>query len=111
LNDAGPDAHPSPSAARDAQLVKIDGLLIDQSISDTDLVLTLKTGDITFKALLERAKADKSVQPLPVGSFLEVTGVLSAETDAFRDPQAFRVLLPTARDVVVLKRPSAWTAR
>ncbi|HMD96451.1 MAG TPA: PAS domain S-box protein [Terriglobia bacterium] len=111
LNAPGPDGSPSLSAARDAELVKIDGKLIDQSISDKDLVLTLKAGDLTFKALLGKALVDQGVQSLPVGGLLDVTGVLSVETDEYREPLAFRILLRTARDIVVLERPSAWTAR
>ena len=45
------------------------------------------------------------------GSRLQLTGVWSVETDAYRNPTAFRVLLRSPEDIVVLERPSWWTGR
>ena len=96
---------------QDAELVKIRGRLIDRSVKGADLVLTLQTRGSTFTALLEKAAPNDPLWSIPVGSQLEATGVWSIETDEYRNPTAFRVLLRSARDIAVLDRPSWWTAR
>jgi len=105
----GPGGTPPIAAARDAQLVRIKGRVIDESIRGGDFVLMMQGEGLTFRALLEHEAADKNVQSIPIGSRLEVTGVWSIETDEYHRPLAIRVLLRTARDVVVLERPSWWT--
>jgi PAS domain S-box-containing protein len=101
----------SLSGEHDAELVKIQGQLIDQSMRGEDLVLTIQKGGFTFVADLEKAAVDDRVRSIPAGSRLQVTGVWSTETDEYRKPTAFRVLLRSPRDIVVLERPSPWTAQ
>jgi PAS domain S-box-containing protein len=108
------------SGDQDAELVKIQGRLIDQSVRGEDVVLTMRTGGSTFTARLEKARADDRVSRIPVGSLLETTGVWSTRTDDYRTtnqrpvddvvaPMAFRILLRSAGDIVVLENPSWWT--
>jgi len=96
---------------QDAELVRIRGRLIDRSVQGDDLVLTMQTRGSTFTAHLEKAAPDDPLWSIPVGSGLEATGVWSIETDEYRNPTAFRVLLRSARDIIVLEQPSWWTAR
>jgi PAS domain S-box-containing protein len=109
------------SGTQDAELVKIQGRLIDQSMQGEDVVLTMQTGSFTFTARLEKAHADDKVRRIPVGSLLETTGLWSTETDEYRTtsqqpvdnpvvPMAFRILLRSAGDISVLEKPSWWTA-
>jgi len=107
---AAPVGAPAFTPAPDARLVRIKGRVIDESIRGGDFVLMMQGEGLTFKALLEHEAADKNVQSIPIGSLLEVTGVWVVETNEYREPLAFRVLLRTARDIVVLERPSWWTA-
>ncbi|MGD0301085.1 MAG: ATP-binding protein [Bryobacteraceae bacterium] len=98
----------SLSGDQDAELVKIRGQLIDRSTQGDVIVLTMQMGGSTFTARLPRADA-ATVSSIPIGSRLELTGVWSIETDGYRKPTAFRVLLRSRRDVIVLQRPSWWT--
>jgi PAS domain S-box-containing protein len=116
----GPGTLPQPldlthaatlTAGPDAELVKIDGRLTDRSVSGDDLVLTMQTRGSTFTAHLERAAPNDPLWSIPMGSQLVATGVWSIRTDEYHNPVAFRVLLRSARDIVVLERPSWWTAK
>jgi PAS domain S-box-containing protein len=99
------------NADPDAQLVKIQGQLIDQSIRGARLVLTMQLGSFTFTALLRKDAGGGAVQAIPIGSRVETTGVWSIEADEYRRPTAFRVLLRSARDIAVLEQPSRWNAQ
>jgi PAS domain S-box-containing protein len=101
----------SLSGEHDAELVKAQGTLIDQSVRGKDLFLVVQKGSFTFTAWLERGAVEASVHSIPARSRIETTGVWSVETDAYRNPTAYRVLLRSARDIVVVQRPSWWTGR
>jgi PAS domain S-box-containing protein len=101
----------SLSADQDAELVKIRGVLIDESTQGKDLVLTMQLGSFTFTAYLGKNAGGSTVQAIPIGSRLEMTGVWSVQTNEYRQPTAFRLRLRSAQDLVVLERPSWWTAR
>ena len=68
----------------------------------------MQKGGSTFTARLPKA-VSSNVESIPIGSFLETTGVWSIETDEYRNPTAYRVLLRSFRDLKVLKQPSWWT--
>jgi PAS domain S-box-containing protein len=110
------------SGDQDAELVKIRGRLVDESVQGEDAVLTMQAGSFTFAARLEKARADDTVRRIPVDSLLETTGVWSTETDEYRTtnqrpvgsdiaPMAFRILLRSGGDIIVIEKPSWWTAR
>ena len=118
--DWGPGTPPKPidlthaaglTADQDAQLVTIDGRLTDRASHGDDLVLTVQRQGSTFTAHLEKAAQDDPLRSITVGSQLQATGVWSVETDEYRYPVAFRVLLRSSRDVVVISRASSWTQR
>ena len=96
------------SGDQDAELVKIRGQLIDRSTQGDVIVLTMQNGGSTFTARLHKADVG-TVGSIPIGSRIELTGIWSIETDEYRNPTAFRVLLRSYRDVIVLERPSWWT--
>jgi signal transduction histidine kinase/CheY-like chemotaxis protein len=109
------------SGDQDAELVKIQGRLINQSIQGEDVVLAMQTGSFTFTGRLEKARADDRVGRIPVGSLVETTGVWSTETDEYRTtsrqpvdnpvaPMAFGILLRSAGDIIVVAKPSWWSA-
>ena len=99
------------SGDQDAELVRMRGRLLDRSVRGDDLVLTMETEGSPFTALVDKAIADPWVRSIPIGSRLELTGVWSIETDEYRRPTAFRVLLRSAADIVVIGRPSWWSPR
>ena len=99
----------SLSGDHDAELVKIDGRLLDQSVRGTTRVFTLQLGTFTFTAQLPERAVTPEARSIRDGSQLQVLGVWSVETDEYRRPTSYRVLLRTAGDIVVLQRASWWT--
>jgi len=99
------------SSDQDAELVTIEGRLIDQSISGSDFVLTVEKAGSIVTSRIDKAAAGDLVQSLRVGSWLKLTGVCLIETDEYRHPTAFQILLRSRQDIVVLNRPSWWTAQ
>jgi PAS domain S-box-containing protein len=99
----------SLTGGHDAELVKIRGRLIDKSIQDKNLVLALQMGDLTYSARLESSAAVAVTEAITVGSLLEITGVLSIETPEYPDPTAFRILLRSPQDIIIIERTSWWT--
>ncbi len=89
----------------DAQLVTIRGKLIDQTFRGTNAVLTLQQGSLIFTAHLEQAASDSHLASLRDGSMLQATGVWSVETDKYRRPTAYRLLLRSSNDIALLERP------
>ena len=115
----GPASLPEPidlthatnlSADQDAQVVKIQGSLIDQSIRGQFMILTMQLGSFTFTARMNQNATGETLPMIPVGSRIETTGVWSIEADEYRQPTAYRILLRSARDVVVIERAPWWTS-
>jgi signal transduction histidine kinase/DNA-binding response OmpR family regulator len=99
----------SLSGDHDAELVKIDGLLLDQSVRGRRRVFTLQHGAFTFTAQLLESPGTDQLRSIRDGSELQLLGVWSVETDQYRRPTAYRVLLRSAGDIVVLHQASWWT--
>jgi signal transduction histidine kinase/DNA-binding response OmpR family regulator len=98
------------SSDYDAELVKINGRLLDQSVRGATRILTLQLGAFTFTAHLSETAAARQLTSIPDGSRLQIQGVWSVETDEYRRPTLYRVLLRSADDVAVVQRASWWTA-
>jgi signal transduction histidine kinase/CheY-like chemotaxis protein len=102
----------------DAKLVEIEGQLIGEDRTASDPTIVLSSGGSIFSAVLPKQPRK---QPLPAwkeGSRLRVRGIYSVESDvqesmgreSFSIPKSFRIMLRSPKDVVVLQRPSWWTA-
>ena len=99
----------SLTADQDAEVVRIQGRLIDESVRGSIVVLTMQLGGFTVTAHLSETAAGAALRAIPVGSLIQATGVWSIEADEYRRPTAYRLLLRTPLDVVVMERPSWWT--
>jgi PAS domain S-box-containing protein len=99
------------SGDHDAELVMIDGRLLDQSVRGEDRVLTLQLGAFTFFARLRERDATSQIRSIPPGSQLRTSGVWSVETDEYHRPISYRILLNSAADIRVLQRASWWTGK
>jgi len=97
-----------PAAAEDGRLVKLEGTLIDSSATGGQLRLTLQAPNTVFEAYLEAGEA-RGVEEIENGSRLALTGVYEVKFDEYAKPSAFQINLRTARDVVILQRPSWFT--
>jgi PAS domain S-box-containing protein len=101
--EVGPDAH-------DARLVRLEAELLDVAEHRGRLALALKSGAVIFDA--ELAGAGAGDPGLASGMRLQLTGVSAVRTDrALERPVAFKLLLRSPGDVVVMARPSWWTLR
>jgi signal transduction histidine kinase/ActR/RegA family two-component response regulator len=98
-----------------AQLVQMEALLMDQTENSAERMLTLRSGRRTFSAFLENAPGAQRLNTVRPGSLVQLTGVALVETDkSLRDNtpatiQAFRLLLRTPDDIVVVKSASWWS--
>ena len=101
----------SAGGQHDAEYVRIDGVLLDQSERAGYRVLTLQREGLTFTAQLDRKNVTNRSRSFEGGSYLRLTGVWSVETDQYRRPTAFQVLLRSADDVAVLRQAPWWTGR
>ena len=99
----------SLAGGHDADLVKVRGRLMNKHVEDKSIVLDLQTGSLTYSARLEGGAARAEAATISIGSLLEITGVLSMEAPEEPNPVAFHVLVRSARDIVVVERPSWWT--
>ena len=90
----------------DAELIRIDAVLVDQAPGEGNKTLVLQAGDRLFEARLDQ-------QQLPVlekGSLLRVTGIASVHTYESQQtvlPRAFSIVLRSPADIATL-RPAPW---
>ena len=101
----------SLSGDHDAELVKINGRLRGQFVRGGNRVFTLDLGTFIFTAQLPEQAVTDQARSIPDDSQLQLQGVWSVETDEYRRPTSYRVLLRSAGDIVVLQRASWWTGR
>lgn len=102
----------------DGELIQIKGRLVNEDFTSTDPTLVMSSGGMLFFAVLPNGTSAAEISSWPPNSELELSGIcavevdkyLSAQREGVAQPKSFRVLLRSAHDVVVLHRPSSWTA-
>jgi diguanylate cyclase (GGDEF)-like protein len=99
----------------DAQLIAVEGRVIDETRTGSERTITLSSGDTVFAAVYPSQATPASLPAAPEGSLLRVTGICSVRSDgalttAFPIAGSFRVLLDSLDNVVVLEKPSWWSA-
>jgi diguanylate cyclase (GGDEF)-like protein len=107
---SGPSPNPERITAQDAvkgdfdaQLVQMDGKLIDRVVRPAAEMLTLESGETIFSAVLPKSGVAPRLRP---GAVLRLTGICAVEVDQSKDlilPRTFRLLLRSPADVAVLK--------
>jgi len=103
----------------DAQVVSIQGQMIGQSRAARDPVIVLSSGKLVFPVILPGQTTGQALPDWEEGSTLRVTGICTVQQEAavsilrvgFATATTFRILLRSASDVVVLRRPSWWNPR
>ncbi len=99
-------------------MVQIEGRLITQEHGAGDPSLVISADDYLFSAVLPGGGTRTAIRSWTEGSRLRVTGICSVQTDPLRTVmregttqlKSFRILLRSPEDVVVLQKPSWWTA-
>jgi len=92
----------------DADLVELEGTVLDASFASGAWNLSLANGACVFNA---RLVGEARPEPIVPGSRVQIAGICLVQAGTDRAPQTFRLLLRSATDVVVLARPSWWTAQ
>jgi signal transduction histidine kinase/CheY-like chemotaxis protein len=128
VRKVGHGAPPRPSLATTedalggslhASLVTLDARLLSGAIqSEGEQVLTLRSDQQVFTAVLSRPTADARLQALRPGSLLSITGVCVIQTDPSvlnqaggANVQSFGLLLRSPDDVAVVEAAPWWTLR
>ena len=94
--------------AHDAELVQIDGTLLNRSTRQERTVLVMQERQAVFSVVAPPALAPV-LDRIPDGSRLRVVGICQIEVGRERVVSGFRVLLRDAADVTTLAAPSIWT--
>ena len=97
------DAASLSSGDHDAELVRIDGRLLNQSLIGKTHTFTLELGGRVFTGRLDQAAGADRVRSIRDGSQLRLTGVLWMQTDQANRPFSNQVLLRSAADIAVLQ--------
>jgi signal transduction histidine kinase len=101
----------------DCRLVRIKASVVERARKSREEFLVLDSGGVIFQAYLERRPRSSDLAYVQNGSQVAVTGVCLIEKgsewfagEAWR-AKSFRVLMRSAGDLTVLKRPPWWTLK
>jgi PAS domain S-box-containing protein len=113
---AGPSPVPIPVTAaqaldgsHDADYVRIQARLLDATPGPN--TLNMESGNILFLAQVEDGEPSKNLQALVPGSLLQLTGICMLQADESHNPRAFRILLRSLNDAVVVLPPPWWNIK
>jgi len=95
--------------SHDADYVRIQARLLDATPGPN--TLNMESGNILFLAKVQDAGPSKNLEALVPGSLLQLTGICTLEAGENHNPQAFRILLRSLDDVVVLQSPPWWNIK
>ena len=99
------------NARFDCQLVQVRAHLLDTILDADRLILRMSQGGLPFQATLPAASVDESLdEVLRSGAQLELTGVYRINPADHEHPDQFNLLLRGITDIVVIDRPSWFTA-
>ena len=112
------DADDALGGEHDAQVVAIEGQVIGEDRAAKDPAIVLRSGTHVFSVILPHQSSAHQPLTWEEGSTLRVTGICAMQSDAagptlkegFATAKSFRILLRSAGDVVVVRRPSWWSA-
>jgi diguanylate cyclase (GGDEF)-like protein len=118
----------------DGQLIQTEALLIEHDRAAPDPTIVVTSGKHTFEVVLPKSADTRAMLALEDGSRLKLTGICSMQAapryggggsggnerrddeavektqDGYPKGQSFRILLRSSNDVVVLRKPTWWTA-
>jgi signal transduction histidine kinase len=100
-----------PDWKEDGAIVEVEATLLSDAMQANERTLELQAGRCHFLATLPMERS--AWRPLPAQSKLQLTGIFasSAARETSGNLDFFSLLLNRPEDVVVLQRPSWWTAR
>jgi diguanylate cyclase (GGDEF)-like protein len=92
----------------DGRLVRMRGILRQAIPGSEEYVLFLEDAGATFTVWLPKSEGTSKIPE--VGSLIQVTGICFTRVDSGHEARAFRLLLRTGDDVVVLANAPWWSA-
>lgn len=92
----------------DANLVEMEGQLLEWIQTPSEHVLIIQDKDSTYRAHLSKTNTPAFTPP-PQLSQIKLTGICLVQVGNQRWPQAFRLLLRSADDIQVLRSAPWWT--
>ncbi|MFP5228122.1 MAG: GGDEF domain-containing protein [Acidobacteriota bacterium] len=99
------------AGAWDAEPIEVEGVLTDRrSGPNGSTNLRLTEAGVVFHTVIPAGISGLTSRSLQLGSRLRVRGICIVHTNFDKKPQSFDVLLRSPADVVLLQRPSWWTA-
>lgn len=99
------------------RLIQVDGRLLNVLKSPAQQTLVVQSGHLTFNALLDLNSDTDRIPDLREGSTLRLTGICSIQAQTSnsaeqgRVPISFRLLLPSAHDVQVIRSAPWWNLK
>lgn len=102
----------------DGELVRLDGVLLDQLKRPENVILMLQSGDTVFSAHFAEGDAKTNAPSLILNSWVQISGVCLNQFRYSPEPRpkppqwrpvSFHVVLRSPRDVVLLREPPWWT--
>ncbi len=101
-----------------SELVQIDGQVIGHDLASSDTTLMLTSGNFIFTAILPKSITGSEASQWANGSGLRITGICSIQVDSqlseigegLAVTKSFRILMRSPADVVIVRRPSWWSA-
>ncbi|MFA7006017.1 MAG: sensor histidine kinase, partial [Verrucomicrobiia bacterium] len=102
----------------DGELVRLDGVLMDQLKRPENVILMLQSGDTVFSAHFAEGTAKTNAPSLMLDSWVQISGVCLNQFRYSPEPRpkppqwrpvSFHVVLRGPRDVTLLREPPWWT--
>ena len=102
----------------DGELVRLDGVLLDQLKRPENVILMLQSGDTVFSAHFAEGAAQTNAPSLMLDSWVQISGVCLNQFRYSPEPRpkppqwrpvSFHVVLRSPRDVTLLREPPWWT--
>ncbi|MBI5822349.1 MAG: sensor histidine kinase [Verrucomicrobia bacterium] len=102
----------------DGDLVRLDGVLLDQLKRPENVILMLQSGDTVFSAHFAEGQANTNAPSLMLDSWVQISGVCLNQFRYSPEPRpkppqwrpvSFHVVLRSPRDIVLLREPPWWT--
>jgi signal transduction histidine kinase len=95
----------------DGQLVQVEAQLVQRVPRAARPKLVLQDGSIIFNATLKETLASQKLFDMRPGSVLRLAGICIIQGAENHEPASFRLLVPSGRDIKLIREPSWWTAR
>ncbi len=107
----GTDSDGFLTSIYDGLLVRLRGRLVYTFPGENEDVLIMSDGPRSFRVLSPRSSGSGAAAGLRIGSELDLTGIISTQSDENREPSGFQLWLRSPADVAVVHAAPWWDQR